>query len=77
MAKKELSFEKALERLEEIVDLLESGEYPLEKSLTIFEEGVCLVKECNKKLEKVENSVKILLNDNGELLEKDFNPDEE
>ena len=77
MAKKELSFEKALERLEEIVDLLESGEYPLEKSLTIFEEGVGLVKECNKKLEKVENSVKILLNDNGELLEKDFNPDEE
>ena len=77
MAKKELSFEKALERLEEIVELLESGEYPLEKSLTIFEEGVGLVKECNKKLEKVENSVKILLNDNGELLEKDFNPDEE
>ena len=77
MAKKELTFEKALERLEEIVDLLESGEYPLEKSLTIFEEGVGLVKECNKKLEKIENSVKILLNDNGELLEKDFNPDEE
>ena len=77
MAKKEVSFEKALERLEEIVDLLESGEYPLEKSLAIFEEGVGLVKACNSKLEKIEGSVKILLNNNGELEEKDFNPDEQ
>lgn len=74
---KEVSFEDVLERLEEIVDLLESGENPLEKSLELFEEGVGLVKLCNKKLENVENSVKILINNNGEMEEKDFKPDEQ
>ena len=76
MAKKNISFEDALDRLEEIVDLLESGENPLEKSLELFEEGVKLVKLCNKKLESVENSIKILVNNDGEFVEKDFNPDE-
>ncbi len=76
MPKKELSFETALDRLEEIVDLLESGENPLEKSLELFQEGVGLVKLCNSKLDKVEGSVKILLNSNGEMEEKDFTPDE-
>ncbi len=77
MPKKEVSFEEALERLEEIVELLESGDNPLEKSLDLFEEGVSLVKLCNKKLESVENSIKILVNNNGELKERDFKPDEQ
>jgi len=75
--KKEMSFEDAIDRLEEIVDLLESGENPLEKSLELFEEGIGLVKLCNKKLETVENSVKILINNNGEMEEKDFIPNEQ
>lgn len=75
--KNEITFEDALGRLEEIVDLLESGENPLEKSLELFEEGVGLVKLCNKKLENVENSVKILINNNGEMEEKDFIPNEQ
>lgn len=74
--KKEQSFEKSLERLEEIVELLESGEFPLEESLTLFQEGVTLVKLCNQKLESVEKSVKILINENGEFNEKDFDVDE-
>lgn len=76
MAKKELCFEEAISRLEEIVDMLEGGEYPLEKALEIFEEGVSLVKLCNKKLDNVEKSVKILLNQDGEIVEKDFLPNE-
>ena len=75
--KKEQSFEKSLERLEEIVDLLESGEFPLEESLTLFQEGVSLVKQCNQKLEAFENSVKILVNENGEFNEKDFGINEQ
>lgn len=75
--KKEQSFEKSLERLEEIVDLLESGEFPLEESLTLFQEGVSLVKQCNQKLETFENSVKILVNENGEFNEKDFGINEQ
>ena len=77
MPKKELSFEKALERLECIVEMLENGENPLEKSLELFEEGVSLVKLCNEKLEKVEGAVKVLINKDGEYIEKDFNPDEQ
>ena len=74
--KKEQTFEKCLERLEEIVDLLESGEFPLEESLTLFQEGVSLVKVCNQKLESVEKSIKILVNENGEFNEKDFDVNE-
>ena len=77
MAKRKMSFEEELERLEEIVNSLESGEFPLEKSLELFQEGVGLVKSCNAKLEGVENSVKILINENGEFVEKDFKPDEQ
>ena len=72
MAKKELSFEESMERLEEIVSSLESGEFPLDESLKLFEEGVKLVKSCNKKLESVEKSVKKLVNIDGEMVEEDF-----
>ena len=71
-AKKEMTFEKALERLQEIVSLLENGEAPLDKSLQLFEEGVGLVKICNEKLENAEAAVNQLVNLNGELVEKAF-----
>lgn len=77
MAKRKLTFEEEIERLEEIVSYLESGEFPLEKSLELFQEGVGLVKSCNSKLENIEHSVKILINENGEMVEKDFKPDEQ
>ena len=72
MPKKEISFDSAMKRLEEIVDSLESGSCPLEESLTLFEEGVKLVKLCNKKLESVEGSIKKLSNIDGEMVEEDF-----
>ncbi|MBQ9744896.1 MAG: exodeoxyribonuclease VII small subunit [Clostridia bacterium] len=72
MPKKEISFENAMERLEEIVNLLEGGESSLDQSLSLFEEGVKLVKICNEKLEKAESAVKQLINVDGELVESDF-----
>ena len=72
MPKKELTFEKAMDRLEEIVSLLESGDSPLDESLSLFDEGVKLVKLCNSQLEKAESSVKMLINQDGELVEKNF-----
>ena len=77
MPKKELSFENAMQRLEEIVALLENGDCPLEESLKLFEEGVKLVKLCNNKLENVESSIKKLTNINGEIVEEDFFTDED
>lgn len=76
MAKKELTFEEAMERLEEIVDSLECGDYSLDESLKLFEEGVKLVKKCNKQLETIEGSIKKLAIQDGELVEEDFDKDE-
>ncbi len=59
--KTDLSFEEALARLQQIVGGLENGSVPLEESLTLFEEGVGLVKLCNEKLDRAEQKVKILL----------------
>ncbi len=71
-AKKEITFENALERLEKIVSALENGEAPLDTALSLFEEGVKLVKLCNEKLECAEQAVKQLVNADGELVERDF-----
>ena len=60
MTKKTLTFEAAMERLEEIARLLESGSEGLDASLKLYEEGVSLVRLCTQKLESAEQSVKIL-----------------
>jgi exodeoxyribonuclease VII small subunit len=44
------SFEASLEALERIVEQLESGDLPLEKSLELFEQGVRLSRECQERL---------------------------
>ena len=63
MAAKELKFEGALERLEEIVRKLEEGEIPLEESLKLFEEGVKLSRLCDQKLQAAERRIEILMKD--------------
>jgi exodeoxyribonuclease VII small subunit len=66
---KDINFETALKRLEEIVGLLEKGNADLDNSLKLFEEGVALVKLCDTKLKEVETKTAKIL-DNGSL--KDF-----
>ena len=60
MTKKTITFEVAMERLEEITRLLESGSGGLDASLKLYEEGVSLIRLCTQKLESAEQSVKIL-----------------
>ncbi len=73
MADKEITFEEAMVRLEEIVKALEDGKAPLDTSLALFEEGVKLVAECKSRLDNAEQRVKVLLeNGNGENDERDF-----
>ena len=68
-----MTFEAAMARLEEIVRMLESGNPPLDTSLTLFEEGVALVKLCNSKLDTAEQKVKILTDaGDGTLVETDM-----
>ena len=76
MPKKELSFENALERREEISSRLESGECSLDEALKLYAEGGKLIGICDAKLTSVEKSVKVLVNKDGELVEEDFTPDE-
>lgn len=74
--KKEKSFEEAMSRLEEIVRALESGAAGLDDSLSLFEEGISLVKLCNAKLEGAEQKVKLLARgEDGNLTETDFAAD--
>ncbi len=65
-------FEECLERLEKIVEELEKGEVPLERSLTLFEEGMQLSATCRKELEAAEGKVEVLLKQNGKLQAEPF-----
>lgn len=49
-----ITYEKAMERLEEIVSILEDGTLPLEKSIKLFEESTKLSNFCNKCLNEAE-----------------------
>ena len=57
----ELGFEASLEELEKIVQQMEAGELPLEKSLELFERGVGLSETCRKQLDAAETRIEILL----------------
>lgn len=61
MNKNTESFEAAMQRLEEIVKALETGNAPLDQSLALFDEGVQLVKDCNKCLENAEQKVRAIV----------------
>ena len=54
---KKPTFEEAMDRLNEIVSLLEKGDAPLEQSLTLFEEGTALIKSCGQLLDSAEQKV--------------------
>lgn len=54
-----ITFEKALERLEEITSELESGEATLDKSLDLYNEGIKLIKAANQMLDSAEKKVTV------------------
>ncbi|MFZ5596592.1 MAG: exodeoxyribonuclease VII small subunit [Bacillota bacterium] len=66
MAKKKMTFDEALKRLEEIVRELEDGQMPLEKALDIFSEGINLSKFCQSALEDAEHRIMVLKAEDGE-----------
>ena len=75
---KEMKFEEALKKLEEIVHGLESEELSLDDSLKRFEEGIKLSQICRKKLEEIEKKVQMLIKvKEGELKAEPFNPPED
>ena len=69
----EIKFEKAMDRLEHIVEELEKGELDIDKSLEIFEEGIKMSRVCSKKLNEAEQKIeKLTKNQKGELVAELF-----
>ena len=69
MSKKteKLSFEDALERLETLIESIESGDTSLDELVNKFEEGVTLLQNCQKKLKTAELTIEKLNLETGEL----------
>jgi exodeoxyribonuclease VII small subunit len=67
-----VKFEECLQRLEQIVAELEKGDIPLDKALSLFEEGVKLSNSCRQELESAEGKVEILLKQSGKLQAEPF-----
>ena len=61
-----VDLEKSLKELEKLVEKLETGKLKLDESLTVFERGAKLTKECQTTLQNAEQKVKILM-DNHKL----------
>ena len=73
---KKLSFEEALENLEQIVEKFESGELSLDDMVKQYEEGAKLAKFCLTKLEEAENKITVLnadgtINENSDIINTD------
>ena len=68
----ENNFEKSMENLENIVTELEKGDLNLDESISKFEEGIKISKQCNKILEDAEKKITILLEKDGEVKEENF-----
>lgn len=69
----ELTFDAALERLEEKVRQLEGGRLPLEEAIECFKEGISLVRVCASKLKHAETTIQRLIqDDDGIVIETSF-----
>ena len=72
---KEMEFEKAMQKLEAIVETMEDGELSLEKSIASFEEGMELAKICESRLEEASGRVQKVMKTHADGL-VDLSPDE-
>ena len=71
----ELNFEGAMDRLEKIVEQMESGKLPLEDLIVRYEEGMNLVKICQERLASAEQKIEIIArNSAGKTVVKEFDP---
>ena len=72
------NFEDKMKKLEEIATELEKGDLDLDTSVSKFEEGMKLSKECSEILEKAEKKITMLIKgEDGELVEENFVQNEE
>lgn len=60
------TIEETFQKLEGIVEKMESGDSSLEESFAYYEEGIKLVKECSIRIDKVEKQILVLTEDGGD-----------
>src|SRR5690606_13820786 len=70
--KSSLDFEQSLADLQVLVERLENGELSLEESLSAFEQGIGLTRDCQAALSQAEQKVQILLERDGQLTSEPF-----
>lgn len=58
-----MTFEQRLQRLQSVVERLESADLPLEESVALYKEGLALSRACREQLDKARNEVRILSED--------------
>ena len=72
---KAMDFEKQLETLEGLVESLESGDLSLEDSLTSFEQGIKVARDCQQALKQAEQKVEVLMRQGDDLVSQPFDGD--
>jgi len=73
MSEEKLTFEQALQRLDEIVKQMERGNISLDDSLRLFEEGTTLVRQCGAQLDQAEQKiVRLMKGPDGNPVEMEF-----
>lgn len=73
----DFKFEKALTRIEQIVDQMESGEIELDQALALYQEGMELMAKCQATLEETQNKIKKITRDiQGKLKVEDHDLEE-
>lgn len=71
------SFEESIGQLETLVASLEAGDLSLEESLSTFEQGIKLTKDCQQQLNEAEQKVSLLVGDGDAMKVVDFDSDAE
>lgn len=74
----DMSYEKALAALEQVVSRLESGDITLDESMSLFQKGMALSKICSDKLASIEKQITQLIgkqDGSGQMEEKPFGED--
>ena len=59
-----MTYEQAVTRLEEVIGLLDNDKTPLEDALSLYREGIDLLKKCNEKLNSAEQIIKLAEKEN-------------
>ena len=76
-AKQSYPFEASLEKLESLVEQMESGDLSLDESLKLFEQGIKLTRECQQALSTAEQKVNQLMEQNGVAVNSEFPGDDD